>query len=340
MRFVFSLVLLCLCQLTTAQTDSPDTLTPADLDYYLFQAVNAPGQPARYALNHIGIQGRSVEQGFLVTAVLEDYPAQQAGIYRGDIITRADGSRFHPVFTFNDRDLAPAGFSASHETVSLQLLRGSTEINVEIEPVFENLFDSYRSAMANSTQQFPSGNKVVGYVRFWVLSRATSDLISYQNLFKELAETDGIILDLRDSLGYLDTNQLQLLYRGASSLFSRSISQPPQTPVLPFPVREPYRNPVAILVNGKTRGGSELLAYQLGKLDRVITLGSTTAGRIGTWSADNESLHYSAEAGLIDGLQFEGNGYSPERNVEYPDTQPGRIDPQFQAAMDLLMGII
>lgn len=340
LRYTISIVCACLCQWTFAQTGTADSLSPADLDYYLYQAVSAPGQPQRLALNHIGIQGQTVEGGYLVTAVLEDYPAQRAGIYRGDIITEANGAPFHAVYSFNDRNQAPAGFTPNSEAVSLQLERGDNQLSVELVPVFENLFDSYRSAMLNSIQQFPSGNKTVGYVRLWVLSRATSDLISYQLLFRELADADGIIIDLRDSLGYLDSNQLQLLYRGASNLFTRQPSRPTDTPVVAFPVSEPYRNPVAILVNGKTRGGSELLAYQLGKLDRVITLGSATAGRIGSWSQGNESLQYSGNNDLIDGLLFEGNGYAPERQVSYPQTQAGRIDPQFQAAMDLLMGII
>ena len=39
----------------------------------------------------IGIQGQKQEAGFLVTSVLEGYPAHRAGLNRGDIITSIDG---------------------------------------------------------------------------------------------------------------------------------------------------------------------------------------------------------------------------------------------------------
>lgn len=336
-----------------AQAAVSQSLGPGELDYYLQQALQAERPEARQALNHIGIQGQPVADGFLVTAVLEDYPAHRAGLYRGDVITRADGAPFHPVFSFNNRDQAPDALQRDPKSVFLQLRRDAAELEVTVSPVFENLLDSYRTATLNSVQQFPSGNKTVGYLRLWVLSRSSADLITYQQLFGELRGSDGIILDLRDSVGFIDPAQPQLLYRGDANRYRLDLATGSggaipdwlAIPARPAPISsvDPYRNPVALLINDRSRGGAELLAYQLDKLNRVITLGGSTAGQLGDWisGADGGSLDYRPADGLrVDGQALEGQGHSPERNVPFPRRQTGRIDPQFQAAMDLLMGII
>ena len=335
------------------QAGDSQTLGPGDLDYYLQQALQAQRPAARHALNHIGIQGQALADGFLITAVLEDYPAHRAGLYRGDVILQADGEAFHPVFSFNSRDRAPAGFAPAPAPVLLALQRGDQELEVSVSPVFESLLDSYRTATRNSLQQFPAGNKTVGYLRLWVVSRSTADLLAYQQLFGELRGSDGIILDLRDSVGFSDLAQLELLYRGASDGYQLSLAGdsdatlpgwlqiPAQTP--PRSSTDPYRNPVALLINDRTRGGAELLAYQWDKLNRVISLGDSTAGRLGDWmpGVDLASFDYRpASELLVDDQSLEDRGYPPEREVPFPRQQTGRIDPQFQAAMDLLMGII
>ncbi len=338
MKKLCALLLCCMVISVQAQTLQFD-----QLDYYLHQALNAESATQRYALNHIGIQGKAEADGFLVTAVLESYPAQRAGLYRGDVIRSADGTAFHPLFSFNERDLAPNRFRANPRSVQLTIARGASELQLSVQPVFENLYDSFRSASLNSVQQFPSGNKTVGYLRLWLLSRNSNDLISYRRLFSELEGTDGLILDLRDSVGFLDREQLRLVYRGdsnlvpgTSALLDEIINSPVTTPA------DGYRNPIALLINSQTRGGAELFARQLDQLNRVITLGEQTAGQIGSWitTDDTDTMHYSSESILELPDSIEGLGHPPENLQSYPATQPGRVDPQFQAAMDMLMGII
>jgi len=300
-------------QFVLAQDSS---LQNSDLDYYLHQALNAGTAQQRLALNHIGIQGRVEAEGYRITAVLENYPAQHAGIFRGDIILDANGDSFHPVFSFNDANAAPDRFAAQPDPVLLTIRRDTAELEISVSPVFENLFDSYRSASLSSVQQFSAGNKTVGYVRLWVLSSSSNDLISYQRLFEELRGTNGLILDVRDAVGFLDVEHLHLIYRGASAVEASSERTDLNEQSLQENAsRYPYRNPVALLVNSRTRGGAEQLARQLDQLSAVITLGEATAGET-------------------------DQGHQPEQYQAYPFEQAGRVDPQFQAAMDMLMGII
>ena len=42
----------------------------------------------------------------------------------------------------------------------------------------------------------------------------------------------------------------------------------------------------------------------------------------------------------VDGGRFEGSGFSPEQQVPYPEDLSSRTDPQYEAAVNALMGII
>ena len=89
----------------------------------------------------------------------------------------------------------------------------------------------------------------------------------------------------------------------------------------------------------------ELFSYQLSKLQRVITLGDTTAGLLGDYipseqEASTELIYLPAVDTLIDGVQFEDEGRTPQEAVDYPITRPSIGDPQYDAALAALVGIV
>lgn len=342
-KLLFPIGLLLLAQWSVAQPFGQD-----DLDYYLLQSFLASDSKQRLSLNHIGIQGQFRNDEYLVTAVLEGYPAHAAGIERGDVISMAEGEAFHPVWSLNLELNGSGEFIPVTSELTLRIKRGDNDREVSVLPVYENLFDSYRTATSNSVLEFAAGNKVIGYVRFWALSRSTNDMISYQQLISSLDHCDGIIFDLRNGFGFLDSQHLDLVFNDKNNYFS--VSNPPDSaidfadisPELQF---DNYRKPIALLLNEDTRGGAELFAYQLDKLERVISLGSNTAGKIGEYiieeSSDSAVMQYqSADQILIDGKLFEGVGVKPESEVDFPYESTTRGDPQYNAAVNALMGII
>lgn len=342
-KLLFPITVLLFTQWSVAQTIGQN-----ELDYYLFQSFLATDSKQRIALNHIGIQGQFRNDAYLVTAVLEGYPAHAAGIERGDIISMADDEAFHPVWSFNIERNGSGNFIPVTSARKLTVRRGNSEREVTLLPVFENLFDSYRTATSNSVLEFAAGNKVIGYIRFWGLSRSTNDMINYQQLINSLDHCDGIIFDLRNSFGFLDSQHLDLIFNDKNNYF---LVTEPTSPSIDFANISPelefdnYRKPIALLLNEDTRGGPELFAYQLDKLERVISLGSATAGKIGEYSTeqnpDNSGMGYQpADQILIDGKQFEGVGVSPESEIAFPYESTTRGDPQYDAAVNALMGII
>ena len=249
-------LLLFTAQSTLAQTRDTSEIPATTLEYYLIQAFEANIADERIALNHIGIEVLANNDGFLVTAALEGYPAHQAGIERGDIISLVDGEAFHPVYSFNSIDLAPNKFKPNPIQHSLEYLRRGEKTNIQITPVFENLFDSYRSATLDSAQVFSSGNKTVGYLRLWGLSRNTGDLFTLEKLMTTFNNSDGMIIDLRNSYGYLSSRHLDLFTQDGHTYFEPSDPRNRHSAIqqnfaaLSY---RPYLRPLLVLVNSETR---------------------------------------------------------------------------------------
>ena len=336
MRILYLVLLFSLAIGNAAAQLSPNST----LEQLLVQSFHANINAERVVLNHIGIEAVEVSNGYLVTAVLEGYPAHAVDIRRGDIIKKADGDPFHPIESFNSERDTNGDFLPEREEHILVLFRANDSMELSVIPVFENLYNSYRSATANSVLQFSAGNKTIGYIRFWALSRATADIINYRALLRELSGTDGIIFDFRNSLGFLDPQHLDLVFPTRDNYFTSSLENNSYTQFAensPAFETTPYRKPIAVLLNRDTRGGTELFAYQLKKLQRVITLGEATRGEIGEYLFEDLS---NGEEFYIDGQPFRDSAIIPAQLIPFPYENTERGDPQFDAAINALLGII
>ena len=336
MRILYLVLLFSLAIGNAAAQLSPNST----LEQLLVQSFHANINAERVVLNHIGIEAVEVSNGYLVTVVLEGYPAHAVDIRRGDIIEKADGNPFHPIESFNSERDTNGDFLPEREEHILVLFRANDSMELSVIPVFENLYNSYRSATANSVLQFSAGNKTIGYIRFWALSRATADIINYRALLRELSGTDGIIFDFRNSLGFLDPQHLDLVFPTRDNYFTSSLENNSYTQFAensPAFETTPYRKPIAVLLNRDTRGGTELFAYQLNKLQRVITLGEATRGEIGEYLFEDLS---NGEEFYIDGQPFRDSAIIPEQLIPFPYENTERGDPQFDAAINALLGII
>ena len=291
---VFAAAFLLLGANYSAAAD-PESLTSLDTAFYRVQSFDTKAGAKPLAINHLGIETKqAADGGYLITAALEGYPAHAAGLERGDIVLRIDGADFHPLLSLNPR-AAEGEFRPHSAPAELTYKRGATVLTARVEPVFESLYDSYRSATLNSVLSFAAGNKVIGYVRLWALTRETGDLVTLSQLLQSLHDTDGIVLDLRNSYGYLASEHIDLFRASRSDFLSISLVgkpnsnaiEPEQNRLLPARQRDDslraYRKPIAILIDSSTRGAAELLAYQLAKLDRVTTVGEPTLGRLGRY---------------------------------------------------------
>jgi len=325
--------------------EGDDAYSPDELNFYLLQALKAASTVQRIKLNHIGIQLALVDGEQHIASVLDGYPAHQAGLQRADKIIEIDGQPFHPVWSFNSAsENQNTEFIAIPKQYTVHYQRGDTSHITTVVPVFENLYDSYRSATSNSLMHFASGNKTIGYIHFWTLSRATNDLISYNALFQQLANTDGLILDLRGSYGYLSAQHLDAIFPSRRSYYqltdsSGTLSKTFQSAQVNG---DYYGKPIVVLQDDNTIGDMELFANQIGKLQRGVTIGTNTAGKIGRYTAIGpQSFQYQQSVNpLVDGERFEGSGRKPDYQIEFSLTEPQVSDPQYETAVGVLLGIM
>ena len=258
------------------------------LDAYLGAALTSRRSDRQQRLNHIGIAVAEAEGRQLVSAVLDNSPASAAGLRRGDRIVSVNGEPYHPVYSFNPQP--PATPEPDHRIFRLVYSRGGAQQEAAVSTVFNNLFDGYRSAVEASVQQFNMGNKVIGYVRLWGVSGNANDLVVLQRIMADFTSTNSLIVDLRNSAGYLGSEHLELF--------------------LPGDFGDYYSNPMTMIVDQTTAGAAEEFARELSRLERVTSVGSPTAGGLqpelpADWPLDSASLNdlqFEAALSLLAGL--------------------------------------
>ena len=148
-----------------------------------------------------------------------------------------------------------------------------------------------------------------------------------------LNDADALIWDLRDGWGgaipeYLDlfntrAQTMQVTDRnGASELENVK-----------------WRKPVAMLVNGGTRSGKEILAYGFKKYRLGEVIGSRTEGAVLAATAfliGGGLLLLAVEDVHVDGERLEGVGVAPTIEVQADPVSMGRGDPQLNRAIAVL----
>lgn len=259
------------------------------LDAYLDAALTNRRSDRQQRLNHIGIAVTLPGDRHLVSAVLNNSPAFTAGLQRADHLLSVNGASYHPVYSFNPEPPTPP--QPDTRIFQLAFARSGEQHEVAIRTVFNNLLDSYRSAVEPSVRQFNMGNKLIGHVRLWGITRNANDLVTLQRIVAGLNDTTGLIIDLRNAAGYLGHEHLELFLPGSRGDY--------------------YSSPITLIIDQSTTGPAESFARELTRLDRVTSVGAPTPG-----------------------------GLQPDIPVPWPLEASTTGDPQFEAALALLGGLI
>ena len=274
-------------------------------------------------LSRLDMQGHSV-----ITGVIERTPAQQAGLLAGDVIVFADGAPFQPVQSFRDKIGKEVVLSLRRAGAFMQI--SATPVDIEPNKMFlDGLRASARITRANG--------RSIGYVHVWcyagsVYQRTLEHLLSQS----PLNDADALIWDLRDGWGgaipeYLDlfntrAPTMQVTDRnGASEL--RNVK---------------WRKPVAMLVNGGTRSGKEILAYGFKKYRLGEVIGTRTEGAVLAATAfliGGGLLLLAVQDVHVDGERLEGVGVAPTIEVQADPDSMDRSDPQLNRAIAVLSGV-
>ena len=253
----------------------------------------------------IGIISRTdIQARSFVTGVIDGTPARQAGLLVGDEILSADGAPFQPVGSFRDK---------VGEPVMLALRRAGTVLRAPVTPVEIEPNKMFLSGLEASARVMQANGRRIGYVHIWCYAgyayqRALEHLIAEGTL----KDADALIWDLRDGWGgaipeYLDlfnarAPTLQVTDRNGASEFEDV----------------KWRKPVAMLINGGTRSGKEILAYGFKKYRLGEVIGTRTEGAVLAATAfliGGGLLLLAVDDVLIDRDRPEGVGVTPTIEV-------------------------
>jgi len=275
----------------------------------------------------IGLFTRQIDDKLFVSGTIAGLPAEKAGILVGDEIVDIDGKPFAAVGSFE-------GKVGQTVTVHVRRAAGGEILPIAIRPVWIEPADDFENAMSDGARIIESGGRKIGYVRIWSYAGSRYQDRLEALIAGRLADVDALIWDLRDGWGgaqpyYLDIFSklgptMELTDRGGDREF----------------VNVKWRKPVALLINGGSRSGKEVLAYgfkkyQVGEVIGTQTAGALLAGR--AYLLDDDSLLLLAVNDVaVDGERLERVGVAPTIEVPFPLEYAAGKDPQIDKAVEVL----
>jgi len=275
----------------------------------------------------IGLFARQIDDKLFVSGTIAGLPAEKADILVGDEIVDIDGKPFAAVGSFE-------GKVGQTVTVHVRRAAGGEILPIAIRPVWIEPADDFENAMSDGARIIESGGRKIGYVRIWSYAGSRYQDRLEALIAGRLADVDALIWDLRDGWGgaqpyYLDIFSklgptMELTDRGGDREF----------------VNVKWRKPVALLINGGSRSGKEVLAYgfkkyQVGEVIGTQTAGALLAGR--AYLLDDDSLLLLAVNDVaVDGERLERVGVAPTIEVPFPLEYAAGKDPQIDKAVEVL----
>lgn len=276
----------------------------------------------------IGVFTREIDGKTFVTGTVAGLPGETAGLKLGDEVLWADGKPFEQVESFRRK---------VGEKVLMKVRREADgpEIGIEVQPTWIDSADAFEKAIAEGAQVIEAGGKKIGYVRIWSYAgrryqAALGELLSTG----KLKDVDALIWDLRDGWGGAQPEYLDIFNARAPDMTFTDRKGDPEYASFK------WRRPAAILANGGTRSGKEVLTYGFKKYGYGEVIGETTAGALlagrGYMLDDGTFLMVAVADVAVDGERLEQTGVEPTIPVPFDIRYANGRDPQRDKAVELL----
>ena len=277
------------------------------------------------------------EPHVVILDVIDDSPAENAGLKPHDSIYEIDGSpiQLEEGLTVVNRIRGPAG-----STVTLQVRTpGQAERAVEVTR------GKLVSGGKLESSQIPNTN--YGYVLFPPLSypEMTDDIGSILQELTTNQKLEGLILDLRvagSSRGWPLQELLSMFHDGTIGEFYNRADETQPLTIQGDDFLSSQTVPLVILIGSNTSGSPEILAASLQDGKRATVVGETTAGSIEITEAfylpDGSRIFIeTASFRLANGADLGNDGLQPDIALEagWDDIQPGN-DPVLEKAIEIL----
>jgi carboxyl-terminal processing protease len=275
----------------------------------------------------IGLFTRTIDGKLFVSGTIAGLPADKAGVLVGDEIVDVDGKPFEPVGSF-------AGKVGQSVTLHLRRAAGGEVLPIALQPVWIEPADDFENAMAEGARIIERDGRKIGYVRIWSYAGSRYQDKLEELLAGKLADADALIWDLRDGWG-----GAQPYYLDIFSKLGPTMEMTERDGDQEF-VNVKWRKPVALLINGGSRSGKEVLAYGFKKYQVGEVIGTRTAGALLAGRAyilnDDSLLLLAVNDVAVDGERLERVGVAPTIEVPFPLEYAAGKDPQIDKAVEVL----
>ena len=209
-----------------------------------------------------------------VIAARDGSPAAEAGIAPGDFVRAIDGdpTRLLSVIEGEQRLHGEPG-----TTVTLSLIRGSTQEPYDIELVRERL------APAGVSGRLLEEAEGVGYLRIPVFGENVAAAIADTVAMLEADGAAHLIIDVRSAAEgtYEAAIEAARLFVAEGTLAIREENGDARTPLEATAGQDAIALPATLLTNFGSSGPAEVFVAALVEHDRATTIGQRTAGRTG-----------------------------------------------------------
>ncbi len=264
----------------------------------------------------------------IISEVIENSPAEKAGLKAGDTIIKVD-----------DKDVV--GMSVVEIS---ELTKGkkdtSVKISVDRHGEGEKLFDIKRTTI-NMQYVKSSKDGDIGYIKITEFAKVTAD--QFVKSLSELMKQDikGLVIDLRDNPG----GMIDIVTEIADTLLPEgtiTYTVDKNGNRVDFKSKEGCIDiPIAVIVNGGSASASELLAGAIQDNGRGIIIGTQTYGKgivQGLYSlSDGSGLKITIQKYFTpNGVCIQGIGITPDYEIETEDKTKSADDKQYNKAIELL----
>lgn len=276
----------------------------------------------------IGIFTQERGGKLFISGLIAGLPGEDAGLLVGDEIRDVDGKPFAPVGSF-------AGKVGQSVTVHIRREADGPVVPVTLKPEWIEPDDAFERAMTDGARIIESGGKKIGYVRIWSYAGSRyQDRLEQLLSAGKLKDADALVWDLRDGWGGAQPYYLDIFGDlGPTMTLTDRDGDWGMSNVK-------WRKPVALLINGGSRSGKEVLAYGFKKYAVGEVIGTRTAGALLAGRAfllkDDSLLLLAVSDVQVDGERLERVGVAPTIEVPFPLEYAAGKDPQLDKAVEVL----
>lgn len=276
----------------------------------------------------VGMVTRLIDGKIFISDVYDGGPASRANIKVGDEIIAADGEAFAEIGSF-------AGKAGKDVVLTLRREQSGPALDIKVRVERLEPSEALLEAISNSARVIDRDGRRIGYIRIWAYTHHDVGGILNSVLGGgRLADVDGLVLDLRSRWGGAPADAAELFLGGTPEM--QMIDRDGDV----RHVNARWQKPVVGIIDEGTRSGMDIFANAF-KQNGIPLVGTETAGDVvagrGFLLPDDSLLVLAVADVLVDGRRLEGNPVQPDIAVPFDIRYADGVDPQFDAALDVLM---